>query len=110
VNLYLEMEFLTGLANGKVIGNDSVGLDPGKDRKYGRELVIETKDGSLMRVTLLYFGGKIYSVEGAVLPGGEKDSFLPARFTGSLLVDLANLEKARARDADPANFTTPDGK
>ena len=76
-------------------------------RKYGRELVIEAKDGSFMRISLMYFGGKIYSTEGTVLPGGDKEAFAPVRFVGSLLVDLANVERYKERDADPANFGEP---
>ena len=66
VNLFEEMEFLTSLG-GKVIGNDSVGIEPGKNRHYGRELVINTKDGNFLRITLVYNKGKIYASEAAVL-------------------------------------------
>lgn len=107
VNLYLEMEFLTSLG-GKVLGNDSVGIEPGKDRHYGRQLVQQMKDGSLARTVLVYNKGKIYVTEAAVLPNGDKDSFAPERFVESILFDLDGA--ARARDEDPANFTGPDGK
>jgi len=107
VNLYEEMEFLTSLA-GKVLGNDAVGIEPGKDRHYGRQLVLQAKDGSLVRTVLIYNKGKIYAAEATILPNGDKDSFSPERFTDSILFDLDGA--ARARDADPANFTGPDGK
>jgi hypothetical protein len=107
VNLYLEMEFLTSLS-GKVLANESVGIEPGADRHYGRQLVIQTKDGNLVRTVLVYNKGKIYATEATILPNGDKDSFGPERFVESILFDLD--EAARARDADPANFKTPDGK
>ena len=47
VNLFEEVEALTEL-QGKVIGNDSMGIEPGKERQYGRELLIQAKDGSLI--------------------------------------------------------------
>ena len=107
VNLYLEMEFLTSLG-GKVLANESVGIEPGADRHYGRQLVIETKDGNLMRTVLVYNKGKIYQTAATILPGGDKESFSPERFVESILFDLDG--KARARDEDPKNFKTPDGK
>jgi hypothetical protein len=107
VNLYEEMEFLTSLG-GKVLGNDAVGIEPGKDRHYGRQLVLQAKDGSLVRTVLMYNKGKIYSAAATILPNGDKDSFSPERFTDSILFDLDGA--ARARDADPTNFTGPDGK
>src|SRR5690348_3693173 len=39
LNLFEEMEALTE-TQGKVIGNDSMGIEPGKLRQYGRELVL----------------------------------------------------------------------
>jgi hypothetical protein len=107
VNLYEEMEFLTSLS-GKVLANESVGIEPGADRHYGRQLVIQAKDGNLVRTVLVYNKGKIYVTESAVLPGGDKESFSPERFVESILFDLDGA--ARARDNDPANFKTPDGK
>ncbi|HXJ00312.1 MAG TPA: hypothetical protein VNH44_03765 [Micropepsaceae bacterium] len=107
VNLYLEMEFLTSLS-GKVLANESVGIEPGKDRHYGRQLVIQAKDGSLVRTVLVYNKGKIYITEATILPNGDKDSFSPERFVESILFDLDGA--ARERDNDPANFKTPDGK
>jgi hypothetical protein len=107
VNLYLEMEFLTSLG-GKVLANESVGIEPGADRHYGRQLVIETKEGNLTRTVLVFSKGKIYQTVATVLPGGDKESFSPERFVESILFDLDG--KARARDEDPANFKTPDGK
>jgi len=107
VNLYLEMEFLTSLA-GKVLANESVGIEPGKDRRYGRQLVVETKEGALVRTVLMYNQGKIYAVEATIPPSGNKDSFSPARFVESILFDLEGA--ARERDADPRNYTTPDGR
>jgi hypothetical protein len=108
VNLYEEMEALIALG-GKVIGNDSVGIEPDTSRIYGRELVIEAKDGSLQRIALVYNKGKIYQAEGTVLPGGDKDAFYPERFADSIIFDLD--PKAReARCADPDKFFTPAGK
>src|SRR5579884_404322 len=68
LNLFEEMEALTEM-QGKVVGNDAVGIEPGKDRQYGRELLIEAKDGSLRRIVQMYQKGKIYQAEGTVLPG-----------------------------------------
>jgi hypothetical protein len=107
VNLFEEMEFLTSLS-GKVIGNDSVGIEPGKNRHYGRELVINAKDGNLVRITLVYNKGKIYASEAAVTPTGDKDSLAPERFVGSILFDLEDAK--RERDANPDNFSLPDPK
>jgi hypothetical protein len=107
VNLYLEMEFLTSLS-GKVLANESVGIEPGADRHYGRQLAIQTKDGNLSRTVLVYNKGKIYVTEAVVLPTGDRDSFSPERFVESILFDLDGA--ARERDADPKNFKTPDGK
>jgi hypothetical protein len=107
VNLYLEMEFLTSLS-GKVLANESVGIEPGADRHYGRQLAIQMKDGSLSRTVLVYNKGKIYVTEAVILPNGDKDSFSPERFVESILFDLDGA--ARERDADPKNFKTPDGK
>ena len=107
VNLYEEMEFLTSLS-GKVLANESVGIEPGADRHYGRQLAIQAKDGNLVRTVLVYNKGKIYVTESTILPGGDKDSFSPERFVESILFDLDGA--ARARDEDPANFKTPDGK
>jgi hypothetical protein len=107
VNLYLEMEFLTSLS-GKVLANESVGIEPGADRHYGRQLAIQTKDGNLSRTVLVYNKGKIYVTEAVILPNGDKDSFSPERFVESILFDLDGV--ARQRDADPKNFKTPDGK
>jgi len=45
VNLYEEMESLTSLG-GKVLANESVGIEPGAGRHYGRQLVMQMKDGS----------------------------------------------------------------
>jgi hypothetical protein len=107
VNLYEEMEFLTSLS-GKVLANESVGIEPGKDRHYGRQLVLQAKDGSLVRTALVYNKGKIYATEATILPNGDKDSFYPERFVESILFDLDG--ELRARDADPKNYTGPDGK
>jgi hypothetical protein len=107
VNLFEEMEFLTTLA-GKVVANESEGIEPGKDRHYGRQLVVDTKDGRRVMTGLLFNGGKIYASEAAVLPGGDKDSIFLERFIGSILFDLDG--PVRTRDADPSQFTGPDGK
>jgi hypothetical protein len=107
VNIFLEMEFLTPFG-AKVIGNDSVGIEPGANRHYGRQLVYVTKEGNQVRTTLIYNKGKIYTCEAIVPANGDKDSILPERFADSILFDLDGA--ARERDADPKNFTTPDGK
>jgi hypothetical protein len=107
VNIFEEMEFLTS-QTGKVLENDAVGIEPGKGRHYGRQLVMQMKDGTLDRTALVYSKGKIYVVDAAVLPNGDKDSFAPERFVESILFDLSGA--ARARDADPGNFSGPDGK
>ena len=101
VNLYLEMEFLTTLGS-KPIANESVGIEPGGDRHYGRQIVYETKDGNLVRTVLLYNKGKIYATEATILPGGDKESFAPERFVESILVDLDG--PVRDRCADPNNY------
>ncbi len=102
VNLYEEMEALLEL-QGKVIGNDSMGIEPGKGRQYGRELVIQSKDGSLRRIGLMYQKGKIYQTEATVLPGGDKESFDPERFADSIIFDL-DPKRREERCADPNNF------
>jgi hypothetical protein len=108
LNLFEEIEALTEL-QGKVIGNDSMGIEPGKQRQYGRELVIQAKDGSLRRIGLMYSKGKIYQAEGTVLPGGDKESIYPERFADSIIFDL-DPKRREERCADPNNFKTPDGK
>ncbi len=102
VNLFEEMEALTEL-QGKVMGNDSMGIEPGKERQYGRELLIEAKDGSLRRIGLMYSKGKIYQAEGTVLPDGDKDSIYPERFADSIIFDL-DPKRREERCADPNNF------
>jgi hypothetical protein len=108
LNLFEEMEALTELG-GKVIGNDSMGIEPGRMRQYGRELLIQTKDGSLRRIGLMYSKGKIYQAEGTVLPGGDKESIYPERFADSIIFDL-DPKRREERCADPNNFKTPAGK
>src|SRR5579884_590983 len=102
LNLYEEMEALLEL-QGKVIGNDSMGIEPGKARQYGRELVIQGKDGSLRRIGLMYQKGKIYQAEATILPGGDKESFDPERFADSIIFDL-DPTRREERCADPNNF------
>lgn len=102
VNLYEEMEALLEL-QGKVIGNDSMGIEPGKERQYGRELVIQAKDGSLRRIGLMYQKGKIYQAEATIMPGGDKESFDPERFADSIIFDL-DPKRREDRCADPNNF------
>ena len=101
VNLFEEMEYITELG-GKEIGNDEVGIEPGKLRHYGRELVLQLKDGSLERTVLLYHKGRIFRTIATVAPGGDKESIYPERFCDSLIVDLA--PSFRERDANPDNF------
>lgn len=102
VNLFEEMEALLEL-QGKVIGNDSMGIEPGKARQYGRELVIEAKDGSLRRIGLMYQKGKLYQSEATILPDGDKQSFDPERFADSIIFDL-DPKRREERCADPDNF------
>lgn len=102
VNLFEEMEALLEI-QGKVIGNDSMGIEPGKDRQYGRELVIEGKDGSLRRIGLMYQKGKLYQAEATILPGGDKESFDPERFADSIIFEL-DPKRREERCADPNNF------
>lgn len=102
LNLYEEMEALLEL-QGKVIGNDSMGIEPGKLRQYGRELVIQAKDGSLRRIGLMYQKGKLYQAEATILPGGDMQSFDPERFADSIIFDL-DPKKREERCADPDNF------
>jgi hypothetical protein len=108
LNLFEEMEAVTELG-GKVVGNDSMGIEPGKLRQYGRELLIQAKDGSLRRIGLMYSKGKIYQAEGTVLPGGDRESIYPERFADSIIFDL-DPKRREERCADPNNFKTPDGK
>ena len=108
LNLFEEMEAVTELG-GKVAGNDSMGIEPGKLRQYGRELLIQAKDGSLRRIGLIYSKGKIYQAEGIVLPGGDRESIYPERFADSIIFDL-DPKRREERCADPNNFKTPDGK
>ena len=108
LNLFEEMEALTE-AQGKVVGNDSMGIEPGKLRQYGREVVLQAKDGSLRRIGLMYNKGRIFEAEGAVLPGGDKESIYPERFADSIIFDL-DPKRREERCADPNNFRTPDGK
>lgn len=102
LNLYEEMEALLEL-QGKVIGNDSMGIEPGKLRQYGRELVIQAKDGSLRRIGLMYQKGKLYQAEATILPGGDMQSFDPERFADSIIFDL-DPKRREERCADPDNF------
>jgi hypothetical protein len=108
LNLFEEMEAVTELG-GKVTGNDSMGIEPGKLRQYGRELLIQARDGSLRRIGLIYSKGKIYQAEGTVLPGGDRESIYPERFADSIIFDL-DPKRREERCADPNNFKTPDGK
>lgn len=102
LNLFEEMEALLEL-QGKVIGNDSMGIEPGKERQYGRELVIQARDGSLRRIGLMYQKGKLYQAEATILPGGDKESFDPERFADSIIFDL-DPKRREERCADPNNF------
>ena len=108
LNLFEEMEALTEL-QGKVAGNDSMGIEPGRQRQYGRELLIQAKDGSLRRIGLMYSKGKIYQAEATVLPGGDKESFYPERFADSIIFQL-DPKLREKRCGDPDNFKTPEGK
>lgn len=107
LNLYEEMEALLEL-QGKVLGNDSMGIEPGKDRQYGRELLIQAKDGSLRRIGLMYQKGRLYQAEATVLPGGDRDSFYPERFADSIIFDL-DPKRREERCADPDNFKAGTG-
>ena len=108
LNLFEEMEALTE-STGRGGGPAAMGIEPGKLRQYGRELLIQAKDGSLRRIGLMYSKGKIYQAEGTVLPGGDKESIYPERFADSIIFDL-DPKRREERCADPNNFKTPDGK
>lgn len=101
-NLFEEMESLIE-AQGKVIENDSQRIDNGKLAHFGRELLIQAKDGSLRRIGLMYANGRLYQAEGTVLPGGDTQSIFPERFSGSILFDI-DLKAREARSSNPDNF------
>ena len=101
-NLFEEMESLIE-TQGKVLENDSQRIDNGKLAHFGRELLIQAKDGSLRRIGLMYANGRLYQIEGTVLPGGDTQSIFPERFSGSILFDL-DLKAREARSSNPDNF------
>jgi hypothetical protein len=101
-NLFEEMESITE-DQGKVLGNDSMRIDNGKLAHFGRELLIQAKDGSLRRIGMMYANGRLYQVEGTVLPGGDTQSVYPERFSGSILFDL-DLKAREERSSNPDNF------
>jgi hypothetical protein len=101
-NLFEEMESQIE-AQGKVIENDSQRIDNGKLAHFGRELLIQAKDGSLRRIGLMYGNGRLYQIEGTVLPGGDTQSIFPERFAGSILFDL-DLKAREERSSNPDNF------
>lgn len=71
-NLFEEMESLIE-GQGKVLENDSQRIDNGKLAHFGRELLIQAKDGSLRRIGLIYANGRLYQIEGTVLPGATRN-------------------------------------
>jgi hypothetical protein len=101
-NLFEEMESLIE-TQGKVLENDSQRIDNGKLARFGRELLIQAKNGSLRRICLMYANGSLYQTEGAVLPGGDTQSIFPERFAGSILFDL-DLKAREERSSNPDNF------
>lgn len=101
-NLFEEMESLIE-GQGKVVENDSQRIDNGKLAHFGRELLIQAKDGSLRRIGLMYANGRLYQIEGTVLPGGDTQSIFPERFSGSILFDL-DLKAREARSSNPNNY------
>ena len=101
-NLYEEMESIIE-TQGKVLENDSQRIDNGKLARFGRELLIQAKDGSLRRICLMYANGRLYQAEGTVLPGGDMQSIFPERFAGSILFDL-DLKARDERSSNPDNY------
>jgi hypothetical protein len=101
-NLFEEMESLIE-TQGKVLENDSQRIDNGKLAHFGRELLIQARDGSLRRICLMYANGRLYQTEGTVLPGGDTQSIFPERFAGSILFDL-DLKAREERSSNPDNF------
>ena len=101
-NLFEEMESLIE-TQGKVLENDSQRIDNGKLAHFGRELLIQARDGSLRRICLMYANGRLYQTEGTVLPGGDTQSIFPERFAGSILFDL-DLKSREERSSNPDNF------
>ena len=101
-NLFEEMESVIE-TQGKVLENDSQRIDNGKLARFGRELLIQAKDGSLRRICLMYANGRLYQAEGTVLPGGDMQSIFPERFAGSILFDL-DLKARDERSSNPDNF------
>jgi hypothetical protein len=102
LNLFEEMESVLE-SQGKVLGNDSMGIGPGKGRQFGRQLLIQAKDGSLRRIGLMNSNGKLYQLEGTILPGGDAQSIFPERFSDSILFDL-DLKRMEERSSNPDNF------
>ena len=101
-NLFEEMESLIE-TQGKVLENDSQRIDNGKLARFGRELLIQARDGSLRRICLMYANGRLYQTEGTVLPGGDTQSIFPERFAGSILFDL-DLKAREERSSNPDNY------
>lgn len=101
-NLFAEMESILE-GQGKVLENDSQRIGNGRIAHFGRELLVQAKDGSLRRIGLMYANGRLYQIEGTVLPGGDTQSIFPERFAGSILFDL-DLKALEARSSNPDNF------
>ena len=101
-NLFEEMESIIE-TQGKVLENDSQRIDNGKLARFGRELLLQARDGSLRRICLMYANGRLYQTEGTVLPGGDMQSIFPERFAGSILFDL-NLKAREERSSNPDNY------
>lgn len=57
-NLFEEMESLIE-TQGKVLENDSQRIDNGKLARFGRELLVQARDGSLRRICLMYANGRL---------------------------------------------------
>ncbi|HEX5280568.1 MAG TPA: hypothetical protein VFW28_10865 [Micropepsaceae bacterium] len=101
-NLFAEMESIIE-TQGKVLENDSQRIGNGRIAHFGRELLVQANDGSLRRIGLMYANGRLYQIEGTVLPGGDTQSIFPERFAGSILFDL-DLKALEARSSNPDNF------
>lgn len=101
-NLFAEMESILE-GQGKVLENDSQRIGNGRIAHFGRELLVQAKDGGLRRIGLMYANGRLYQIEGTVLPGGDTQSIFPERFAGSILFDL-DLKALEARSSNPDNF------
>ena len=87
VNLFEEAEYLLSL-DGKVIANEGLGIEPGAQRLYGRELIIDKPDGSRTVTSIMYNAGKIYLSEALIPKDGDRTAYAPQRFVESIVFAL----------------------